>query len=52
MNVKFQSSMTLFAVAAADPASAFYRALDRWCRGVLDPQALKVLEAGGRSWCG
>ena len=48
-DVKFQSSMTLFAVAAADPASAFHQALDRWCRGALDPQTLKLLEAGGRS---
>jgi uncharacterized protein (DUF1810 family) len=50
--VKFQSSMTLFAVAAADPMSAFHQALDRWGRSALDPQALKLLEAGGRSWCG
>jgi len=50
--VKFQSSMTLFAVAAADPMCAFHQALDRWCRSALDPQTLKVLEAGGRSWCG
>ena len=48
-DVKFRSSMTLFAVAAADPASAFHQALDRWCRGALDPQTLKLLEAGGRS---
>ena len=51
-DVKFQSSMTLFAVAAADPMSAFHQALDRWGRSALDPQALKLLEAGGRSWCG
>jgi uncharacterized protein (DUF1810 family) len=48
-DVKFQSSMTLFAVAAADPTSAFHRALDRWCRGALDPQTQKLLEAAGRS---
>jgi uncharacterized protein (DUF1810 family) len=51
-DVKFQSSMTLFAVAAADPMSAFHQALDRWCRSALDPQTLKLLEAGGRSLCG
>jgi uncharacterized protein (DUF1810 family) len=51
-DVKFQSPMTLFAVAAADPMSAFHQALDRWGRSALDPQALKLLEAGGRSWCG
>jgi uncharacterized protein (DUF1810 family) len=50
-DVKFQSSMTLFAVAAADPASAFNQALDRWRGGALDPQTLKLLEAGGRSCC-
>jgi len=51
-DVKFRSSMTLFAVAAADPMSAFHQALDRWCRSALDPQTLKLLEAGGRFWCG
>ena len=48
-DVKFHSSMTLFAVAAADPASPFHQALDRWCRGALDPQTLKLLDAGGPS---
>ena len=48
-DVKFHSSMTLFAVAAADPASAFHQTLDRWCHGARDPQTLKLLEAGGRS---
>ena len=47
-DVKFQSSMTLFALAAADPASVFYKALDRWCSGTLDSQTLRLLEAGGR----
>jgi uncharacterized protein (DUF1810 family) len=47
-DMKFQSSMTLFALAAADPASAFYKALDRWCGGTLDAQTLRLLEAGGR----
>jgi uncharacterized protein (DUF1810 family) len=46
-DLKFQSSMTLFALAAAEPASVFYRALDRRCGGTLDPQTLKLLEAGG-----
>jgi uncharacterized protein (DUF1810 family) len=40
--------MTLFALAPADPASAFYKALDRWCGGTLDAQTLRLLEAGGR----
>jgi uncharacterized protein (DUF1810 family) len=39
--------MTLFALAAAEPTSVFYRALDRWYGGTLDPQTLKLLEAGG-----
>jgi uncharacterized protein (DUF1810 family) len=48
-DMKFQSSMTLFAVAAADPSSPFYKALDRWCGGTLDAQTLRLLEADGRS---
>jgi uncharacterized protein (DUF1810 family) len=48
-DMKFQSSMTLFALAAADPASPFYKALDRWCGGTLDAQTLRLLEAEGRS---
>jgi len=47
-DVKFQSSMTLFALAAANPASVFYKALDRWCGRALDAQTLRLLEAGGR----
>jgi uncharacterized protein (DUF1810 family) len=46
--MKFQSSMTLFALAAADPVSPFYRVLDRWCGGNLDAQTLRLLEAGDR----
>jgi uncharacterized protein (DUF1810 family) len=42
-DLKFQSSMTLF-----EPTSVFYRALDRWCGGALDPQTVKLLEAGGK----
>jgi uncharacterized protein (DUF1810 family) len=48
-DLKFQSSMTLFAVAATDPTSLFQRALDRWCSGTLDLQTLKLLDAAGRS---
>jgi uncharacterized protein (DUF1810 family) len=47
--MKFESSMTLFALAAADPESPFYNALDQWCGGVLDPYTLKLLDADGRS---
>jgi uncharacterized protein (DUF1810 family) len=45
-DMKFQSSMTLFALAAGNPASPFYKALDRWCAGVPDAQTLRLLEAG------
>jgi uncharacterized protein (DUF1810 family) len=47
-DMKFQSSMTLFALAAADPASVYYKAIDRWCGGALDAKTLRLLEAGGR----
>ena len=47
-DAKFQSSMTLFALAAADPVSAFCKALDRWRGGTLDAQTLRLLEAGGQ----
>ncbi len=43
-DMKFQSSMTLFASAVGDPASAYYKALDKWCNGTLDPRTLKLLE--------
>ena len=43
-DMKFRSSMTLFALAAAEPASLFYKALERWCSGVMDRQTLKLLD--------
>ena len=43
-DLKFQSSMTLFASAAGDPALVYYKALDKWCNGTLDPRTLKLLE--------
>jgi uncharacterized protein (DUF1810 family) len=48
-DMKFRSCMTLFALAAADPASVFDKALDRWCAGVMDPQTLKLVEADGKA---
>ncbi len=48
-DMKFQSSMTLFAVAAGDRDGVFYKALDRWCGGAVDAQTLTLLEMGGRS---
>jgi uncharacterized protein (DUF1810 family) len=47
-DMKFQSSMTLFARAVADQPSPFHQALDRWCGGSLDAQTLRLLEAGGQ----
>jgi uncharacterized protein (DUF1810 family) len=48
-DMKFQSSMTLFALVAGDAESLFYKALDQWCGAVLDPQTLELLDADGRS---
>jgi uncharacterized protein (DUF1810 family) len=45
-DMKFQSSMTLFALAAADPSSPFYKALDRRCGGTVDARTLRLLDAG------
>lgn len=42
-DVKFRSSMTLFAVAANDRASVFRRALARWCSGRPDEETLRLL---------
>jgi uncharacterized protein (DUF1810 family) len=36
--------MALFALAASDPASVYYKALDKWCNGTLDPRTLELLE--------
>jgi uncharacterized protein (DUF1810 family) len=40
-DLKFRSSMTLFAVAA--PEGPFQAALDRWCDGEPDPKTLTLL---------
>ena len=47
-DMKFQSSMSLFSLAAAEPASVFYRVLDRWCGGTLRSVDSKA-SAGGWS---
>ncbi len=44
-DIKFHSSMTLFARAAADDDSAFRRALDRYCEGRMDERTLALLDA-------
>jgi uncharacterized protein (DUF1810 family) len=43
-DLKFRSSMTLFAVAADEPDSVFRRALERYCDGNADGQTLALLE--------
>ena len=40
-DLKFRSSMTLFAVASRE--DIFQAALDRWCGGVSDPATLSLL---------
>ncbi|MGO9772965.1 MAG: DUF1810 domain-containing protein [Roseiarcus sp.] len=44
-DMKFHSSMTLFARAADDENSAYRRALDRYCDGRMDEQTLALLDA-------
>jgi uncharacterized protein (DUF1810 family) len=43
-DMKFQSSMTLFARAAASRESPFWRALDRYCEGRMDERTLALLD--------
>jgi uncharacterized protein (DUF1810 family) len=42
-DLKFRSSMTLFAAAAGDGQSVFHAALDRWCGGRPDERTLALL---------
>jgi uncharacterized protein (DUF1810 family) len=46
-DLKFRSSMTLFAIAA--PHGLFQAALDRWCGGDPDPRTLEILRRGERA---
>jgi uncharacterized protein (DUF1810 family) len=41
-DVKFASSMTLFALAAARDDSVFRRALERWCHGSMDARTIAL----------
>jgi uncharacterized protein (DUF1810 family) len=43
-DMKFCSSMTLFAIAAGDGGSVCQQALDRWCGGQFDRQTLTLLD--------
>ncbi len=45
-DMKFHSSMSLFARAAGGGDSAFRRALDRYCGGRMDERTLALLDAG------
>jgi uncharacterized protein (DUF1810 family) len=47
-DLKFRSSMTLFAVAAGASESVFQQALGRYCDGIPDDQTLALLEAARR----
>ena len=42
-DMKFRSSMTLFALATPDEANLFRQALDRYCEGRLDPRTEALL---------
>ena len=46
-DMKFQSSMTLFALASGPGASPFQQALDRWCGGKLDGNSVALLDHRG-----
>ncbi len=46
-DMKFQSSMTLFALAAGPGGSPFQQALDRWCGGKLDGNSVALLDHRG-----
>lgn len=43
-DVKFCSSMTLFALAAPEGPNAFREALDRWCGGRMDERTLALVQ--------
>lgn len=45
-DLKFRSSMTLFATATADDGSLYQKALDRWCGGQADQQTRWLLSQG------
>ena len=45
-DIKFRSSMTLFAIAAGNEAALFHQALDRSAEGGMDERTLALLELG------
>lgn len=44
-DLKFRSSMTLFALAVKDDGSLFRKVLDRWCEGQMDGQTQRLLSS-------
>jgi uncharacterized protein (DUF1810 family) len=44
-DVKFASSMTLFALAAGTDESVFQRSLSRWCSGAMDDRTVALWSA-------
>ena len=42
-DLKFCSSMTLFALAVKDDGNLFQKVLDRWCEGQMDGQSQRLL---------
>jgi uncharacterized protein (DUF1810 family) len=46
-DLKFHSSMTLFALASSVPNSPFHEALDRYFDGRMDEASLKLLDDAG-----
>jgi uncharacterized protein (DUF1810 family) len=42
-DIKFHSSMSLFALAASDGGGPCREALDRWWRGKADPETMRLL---------
>jgi uncharacterized protein (DUF1810 family) len=47
-DMKFRSSMTLFARAAGDAASPFVEAIERYCEGRMDERTWALMEAETR----
>lgn len=44
-DLKFRSSMTLFALASPNAATPFRQALDRWCEGRMDERTRTLIGA-------
>ena len=42
-DIKFRSSMTLFALTCADNNSCFHAAINRWCAGFMDQKTVDLV---------